>query len=382
MAYFDLSNKEFNKEKSSKSKIWGIILVALCSIMFLILLTNFLPFLQNFLLGVFGLFAYPFSIVTFAIGIALINNKKYVMPFKYVIYLAISIVCVLALLNIIILGNPASSLLGYLGLTYSYKFTGGGILIGLLVAPLIKTLGLAGSVIIFSIVLIIFVALIIDFLNSIKIYGFKVATENKKEKDLKIVEVVGKNEQKPAPIKQEKPITEKEQFNLFLDKKLEEQQNNDAKIRLGLMEGNLDSKKSAEKPKSIKEHLLTPPQIDLSYFNATDSQEKRQREISKNIATLKQENPNNHFKIKENLALDTDIETPVIEENNTKFEYEKIIENNNVPPENETTYKNIFEKPKKTFAQLQIEGTKAYTPPELKNVYRKPPIITARHLKF
>ncbi|MDD4816240.1 MAG: DNA translocase FtsK [Clostridia bacterium] len=361
MAYFDLRNKEFNKEKSSKSKTTGIVLVVACSIVFLILLTNFLPFLQNILLGILGLFAYPFSIIAFAVGIALINNKKYVMPLKYVLYLSITIICVLALLNIVILGNPNCTFGEYLGLTYDYKYTGGGILIGLLVAPLIKTLGLAGSVIIFSTIMIIFIALIADFLHSIKTYGFKIATQPQKEKDIKFVEIVDNKEKKPVA-KEPKIKTEKEQFNLFLDKKMEEQHNNDAKVKLGLIEGNLDSKKSTEKPKSIKEHLLTPPQIDLSYFhNSNSNQEKREREINSNIASLKQENPNNHFKTKESLAVNTEIFA------------EPKIENQEILPETNNFEEKYTEKPKKTFAQLQIEGTEVYTPPMSKNIYRKPP---------
>ena len=41
-------------------------------------------FLKSFLFGVFGLFAFPLFITTFVIGVALINNKKYVMTTKYI----------------------------------------------------------------------------------------------------------------------------------------------------------------------------------------------------------------------------------------------------------------------------------------------------------
>lgn len=121
MATFDLSQK-FKGKKKVNNRIIGTSIIAICSIAFLILFTNFLPFLQSFLLGLMGLFAYPFFLIAFSIGIAFINNKRYLMPKKYIIYLAVIVVCVLALLNLIIFGKPQINFFEYIAVSYEQKY--------------------------------------------------------------------------------------------------------------------------------------------------------------------------------------------------------------------------------------------------------------------
>ena len=50
--------------------------------MFFFLLTNLVGFMQDFLLGTFGYFAYPIFILVFLGGVALLNNKKYKLSKK------------------------------------------------------------------------------------------------------------------------------------------------------------------------------------------------------------------------------------------------------------------------------------------------------------
>ena len=289
MAYFDLSNSNLQKNKSRRAKIWGISLIVCSAILFVLLLTNVIPFVNDFLLGVFGLSIYPISIISLIVGIALVNNKKYVMPFKYILYLALACYSVLLLINLIVLGNPKTSFAGYLELTYNFQYTGGGLLAGVVLAPFVKTIGLAGTIIVVAVAIVVFVALIADFLHSIKTFGFK---KSQTHENVSFAEVEAMKQEKPAPEpkKHEKPH-KVEEFNLFIDEKLQEkQQNKSALIKLGLIEGNLESEKAPKKEMSIREQLLAPRGIDLSYFQKP-KQDVQKGEINKNIDILKNSNP-------------------------------------------------------------------------------------------
>ena len=397
MASFDLGNKQFEKNKTPKARIIGISLVVFCSLVFIFLFTSFVPAIRDFFLGVFGLFAYPLFIVAFTIGIALINNKKYVMPVKYIVFVSAAIVAFLALLNLIILGKPDCTFWEYLALSYTFKYTGGGILVSLLVAPILYLLGLAGAIIIFSAVLIVFVALIIDFLHSIKLYGKDSVT--RKKPAIEHIEfhddgkTATKQEKKAMKLQKkiEKEIEADEEFELF--KKTEDDESFEAKRKLGLIEGNLASEeKPQDKAKSIREYLLTPPEVDLTPYQTKPKQD----EIENNIDRLKQDSQrvDNVFSsdFKPSYAQNYTFEqtSPVQQAKKEVNEepYKKFIEKTrkeafglqNSEPETQKqearvqqNHHSSNEKPKRNFAQLQIDGTEKYTPPELKNVYRRPP---------
>jgi S-DNA-T family DNA segregation ATPase FtsK/SpoIIIE len=360
MTSFDLSTHKFNEPKNSKIKTIGIVIIIVCSVAFLILFTNLLPFLQKFILGLMGLFAYPFFIVAFSVGIALINNKRYLMTKKYIFYLSLIILGVLALLNLIILGKPDVSFFEYLSLSYEQKYTGGGLIVALIIAPFLYTLGLAGTIIIFSVILVIAIALVVDFLNTVKNYGKQTLKKNNnKNKEIKLMEIldIKKEPQKESlNKKQQKEMSIKNNFNLFLDKKMEEQRNIniEAKRKLGLIEGNLDSEKAPQKAKTIREILLTPPAVDLkslsnSYISNSYNRKSREQEIHNNFQALKQDN--------------------AISEQPNLTEFKNFEENNSF--QGQTVFNS--EKPKRTFAQLQIDGIKDERPQPSRNIYRRPP---------
>ena len=199
----------------------GIILLVICSIAFVALFTGLISFLRYFLLGVMGLFAYPFFLTLFVVALALINNKKYVLSKKYVLYISLAVISLLAIINLAILGKPNIGFFEYLGLSYSFQLTAGGILIGLLVAPFLYLLGLAGALVIFSISLIIFVALIVDYLHYVKRNAKSVLVEtakkreaSEKEKPMKLEPVLEEVKIVPQDEAEEK---EKEEFNVFLN---------------------------------------------------------------------------------------------------------------------------------------------------------------------
>ena len=291
MASFDLNVDKNVKGESKRAKVWGGILIALSMISLLLLIFNFIPVFSSVLLGIIGLFAYPFTLIWFCVGLALVSDKHFFLPIRYLVYLCCATLLGLCLINLILLGNPPCTMVEYIALSYASKTTAGGALAGIILAPLLKTIGLAGTVIVLVLLLLVFVALIIDFLHSIKKYGFKKVAKKNQNKTFKTIEV-----EKPKKIAQPAPVPEaaldeeveaSEEFNLFLDKKLEEQENRNALLKLGLIEGNLESAKPPKEPKSLREHLLTPPSLEETYFARGIKQSRQAEEIKENIEILK-----------------------------------------------------------------------------------------------
>ena len=106
-------------------------------------------------------------IVTFVIGVALVNNKKYVMTAKYIVYLLgaiLSLLCILHMLTI----DSSGTFFEYLGRCYSQKMTAGGVVSGILTAPFIFILNKAGAYIIYSLALVVFGALLADYIYYLK----------------------------------------------------------------------------------------------------------------------------------------------------------------------------------------------------------------------
>lgn len=261
MAVYNLSNepKKAKKSQREKNKITGITLVAVSTVVFFILLTNIIPFLKSFLLGVFGLFSYPLFITAFVIGVALINNKKYVMTTKYIVYLSCAILSLLCILHLLFI-DTSGKFFEYLGRCYAQKMTVGGIMCGILTAPIVFILNKAGAYILFSISLIIFGALLADYiyyLNRSQIL----------KKPITITNVVPSVEPVLLP-KREKEIEKeqpKEKVNIVLDAKVENEPEEDiARRKLGLIKSNYisEEQQSEQKPKfsdaaSLKAYLLT-----------------------------------------------------------------------------------------------------------------------------
>lgn len=401
---------EFQSEKKSNIKTErnvGIVVLSISTIAFLFLFTNFLPFMKSFLLGTLGLFSYPFFITTFVVSIALVNNKKYVMSKKYIIYLTVSSICLLSIIQLIILGKPEITFFEYLGLCYSYKLTAGGILIGLVTAPLIYILDLFGAYILLVLGLLIFVALTIDYL-----YYIKNNVKNYKGVAIKTRKIV---EEKPLKIElfpnEKTEIAPKEKVKITLDAQIEKQENDDkenenqAKVKLGLIEGDLKPKKpEVNKPENIYEYILTPPKIDLSVYSKT--KERKVEEINNNLSALKNESklvdmssaqsPDKPAKIihdetpdfvKNNHASQSYLE-PLneIKEELNELEDESKIENDNYTDEILKTIlddkKPIVINPepiapqlsrRRNFSQLEMEEVKPKEPEKSSKIYTRPP---------
>lgn len=315
-----LMNNKFFKKKKILSYV-GILILFLCTIVFLILFTNLMSPLKYFLLGTFGLFAYPFFIILFLIGMALLNKKKYIFPLKYNLYITFAVISFLAIVQNIIVGNFDGTFGQFLAHNYTRQLTPGGIIIGLIISPIKYSLGVAGVYAIFSVFLIIFGCLIADYLvyvrkNAEISLPIKVAIKKQEEKEKKRLiklqsekrsdwildrdgNLVGKDGQlfgqttenssvlqrvvpdeinKNTISKLESAITKRkeEKPKIMLDAKIEEENKNvrSAKKRLGLIKsGVVESSDPLKKELTLREkfeqnqlsrknYLLTPPTLD------------------------------------------------------------------------------------------------------------------------
>ncbi len=303
MAKYDLKQEEKqSKPKPSIRKIVGIVLVVFCSFAFLSLFTGLLGFLKSFLMGMFGLFSYPIFIVLFFIGIALINNRKYVMSKRYAISILLAILSILAIIDVALMHNFTGNYGEWLAYSYNKKLTAGGFVVGFITAPFRYLLFQAGTYVIFSLLFIVAVGLIIDYFRFAKKYNeYKKPTKTAQKSDNTAPVEVFMN--KKSRRKQKEDV---EQAKITLDAKIENNKFDlTAKEKLGLLNkktiissSNVFDKnppimqraeEKATKPEnmSIREYLLTKPtNLDLSYYRKGEDKPSDQT-ITQNIQQVK-----------------------------------------------------------------------------------------------
>ena len=288
----------FEEEKPKKNysvdyqKLSGVICVVVSILALFCLITHFVPFMKSFLLGVLGLFCYPFFITLMAVGFALIAHKKYVMPKKYGILLVLSLTFVLCILQLILVKNEGLDYLQFLGRCYTQKTTAGGIIIGLITSFVLYPLGRLGAYIIFIALSVIFIALAVDYVHylgkneelkkSVKIANRSNGNQNK----ITVKEL----EQNLKINKQEEKEEGQEKVKLTLDAKEERESAEEiAKRKLGLLaSSNQNSPLIDEKDnKSID---IQTSDIDTKYENIVTSsviQNNNLDRIQANLLELK-----------------------------------------------------------------------------------------------
>lgn len=312
MAVYKLNSSK-KKDKSDRArKIAGFSMIGVSSLVFLFM-TGIVPALQKFFLGLFGVFGYLLCIILIVVGLAVLNHKKYVMPKRYAVYLILSVLFVLCLLQLMIVGNKYKSdntlmtYWQYLGLNYSKTWTAGGLLVGLFTTSLLYIANLVGAYLICALSLVIVLALLFDCLNRMK--------KNMEQQEPVSLQIKDFKEEREEKILAEKP--KQEEINVVLDGNLKQEQQEprplSAKQMLGLdhkrnyayeytknnKNGATEStmvneKASVEKqqPKNLKEYLLTPPEVDIDeYFKDVRRRNNipEQSEIENNVSKLKEE---------------------------------------------------------------------------------------------
>jgi len=308
MAVYKLNSNKKNKREKNVKKIVGFSMIGTASVIFLFLTGIFAP-LQTFLLGIFGVFGFPLCVIMLVVGLALVNNRKYIMSKKYTICLILSVFFALCILQLAIVGNSGNLSFGeYLAKNYLDKWTAGGIIIGLFTTILIWAAKIYGAYIICSLALVICVALLLDSLNFLK--RQKTAKEpvsvQIKEHKKNLVRGEVKEPEYVEVLEKQTPISEP--VNVVLNGKIKQEEENEKQSKplsarqiLGLdkkrdkafepqKEQTQSKPKVEEKPKSLREIILTPPQINLDeYFKDVRKQSDvpTMSEVERNVSALK-----------------------------------------------------------------------------------------------
>lgn len=390
---FQLQN---NKSNINTEKKWGIALVVISTISFLFLFTNLIPFAKSFLLGVFGLFSYPMFITLFIVGVALLNNKKYVMSKKYLLFLSFAIIFFLAIIQLIILGKPDVNFFQYLGQSYTKQLTAGGILIGLVVAPIVYILDLLGAYIVFSLALIIFIALIIDYLYYVKNnISLTKPSPYKKVQSTPKYEITQISAEKPKSAPKQKE--EKPEVKIMLDAEIEKlEKENQAKYILGLDKSKPIPKTEPKKPENLYEYIMTPPKVDMSTYGR--NRENKTKEMNYAINEMKNELAQNDTKenapeIKPAKIVHDDMPSFINTNKSSIGFLEEELKEQNEEDFADEVLKNLLDDTKEIdinpepiapqisrrrgFSQMEIDGSKPPTTVNVaKKTYAKPPTYT------
>lgn len=296
MAEYKVQKNRKSKSSNAK-KIVGIALIAVSCLAFFFLLTNLVPFMQNFLLGSFGYFAYPAFIMTMLGGIALLNNKKYKLSKKYAIFLYLTLFFLMCIIQLAVVGDKAGSFGEYLGSNYTRKHTAGGIIFGLFTTCILYLTNYVWAFVIFSICFVICLALYIDAI----IYLRK---QNVQDKPVKLSIKERKVKEKAAA---------KEEVNVVMSGNIERKLSREEEVRqkLGLTRRAINEPVNISAPKEekkiepkklqgeeLRKYLLTPPEVDVNKFFSQDARSYAKtgvastafkREMDKNIDALKKE---------------------------------------------------------------------------------------------
>lgn len=304
MATFQLSKKNKNNENKNIKIILGWILLSISTFVFLFSITKLLPFLQYFFLGCFGIFVYPLCLLGFIVSLALLNNKKYVMPKKYAIFLSLSLLLFLSIIQLIILGSANNLSYGsYVGLNYTKQFTAGGMFIGFIPSTLAYLMGPIATYILLSIGFLTCLAFFIEAVISLRKTAqeqepikLQIKEENQEVENIKI-----------NPFKKEKLQEKKEEVNVMFDGNVEQEEKKElsAREKLGLVGGYKQQISQPYIPKEInlppeaeikdkipenmtvREYLLSPPTVDMEKFRQQLArQTKRLNDYNNNLNSL------------------------------------------------------------------------------------------------
>lgn len=229
------------KPKNNGKKKLAICLVALSSIAYFALFTGLIGFLKYFLLGFFGLFAYPLFFGGYCLSYMFFKDKKFVMPKRFVVYISLALVGILGIFHLAFSSYVSvASYGGYLSELYNSQLSVGGLLMGIFTYPLIISIQYFGAYVVFGILLIFSAYKIIDFFLINKNSSNFIKT-NKKQKtrieEVKISDAATRylNEQ---IFKEEEEKDKSESPKITVDAEIEQEENKRtlAKQKLGLME--------------------------------------------------------------------------------------------------------------------------------------------------
>jgi len=175
------------KDNSLKKKI-AIVLIVISSIGYFALFSGILKFLRYFIVGFFGLFAYPLFFAGYALSYMLFKDKKFIMPKKFILYISLAVFSLLCIFHLAFSSGVTTVSYGaYLSELYSSQISVGGLLIGLFTYPLIISIQPFGAYVLFAILLIFSAYKILDYFLINK--NSKNFVSSNKKQNLRIEEV-------------------------------------------------------------------------------------------------------------------------------------------------------------------------------------------------
>ena len=261
------------KNNTNSTKTLAICLISIFSAIFLFATFNIISNVKYFLLGTFGLVIYPISVIAILYGIALLTKRKFRLSIKYILYLSFALFCLIAIIHTVVTSTFSLDNYGtYLKECYLFRYSAGGIIMGIFTFPLMSLLNSVASCVFFAIAFAVFVALIIDYLYAVKQYS-------------KLNTTIIPNISKP-----EKKATNDTEFDFVSEPNVMVQESANASIDKQAATENLEAKKKLFPDKyddlqdiiipSKKKTELTPAE------KLFGEQEKTKNEwLSKNIST-------------------------------------------------------------------------------------------------
>ena len=309
MATFQVNNKKKRQNKNVKM-ILGWSTLILSTLVFLFSVTSLVPALQDFFLGILGIFVYPLCVLGLLISLALLNNKKYVMPKSYAILLSLSLILFLSIIQLIVIGGAGELSYGqYIALNYTKKFTAGGMIIGFIPSSLVYLMGAPATYVVLAVALIASVALFVEKVLSIRKtlnqqkpikVSFKEKEQVKGPFDEKESAVNIQDEQNNSTQKKRRLFDDSVNVTLSANREIEEKRELSAREKLGLAGNYQAGKKELILPKeennedkipkgmSIKEYLLSPPKVDMDKFIEQSNRQRRRVQTSESTISSSQ----------------------------------------------------------------------------------------------
>ncbi len=168
MAKYTSRNLSEQKGLTTRAK-WGLSLLILSCITFLCVVTNFITPVRSFLLGTFGLCLYPILMVLIALGVFLMFKKQYYIAKVYLATI-ISLFFILVSFFQLVFTDLSMGFAEYIAYCYNIKVTAGGVIIGIITYGLYTGLGVWGTILLLSVVIVVCVAFIIDHFLKLQEY--------------------------------------------------------------------------------------------------------------------------------------------------------------------------------------------------------------------
>ncbi|MDR0850384.1 MAG: DNA translocase FtsK [Christensenellaceae bacterium] len=125
------------------------------------------------------------------IGIGVLTQRRFVHQKKYPIYLGLAFFCIIAMIHVAVTGALNNgNFFSYLSDCYGAKYTAGGLLVGIFTFPFMSFLNPVAAYVFFSIVLVVLISLIIEYLYAVRQFAVLSHNNTRVEKEEPNIDVI------------------------------------------------------------------------------------------------------------------------------------------------------------------------------------------------